>query len=220
MYVHKKAKLCFLASPRTASRAVRNALTQPAIGFTQVGAHHDGPEQGHSLQGLTPFCAVRNHWDATVSWWYNTRMHRKMQKPSMEWIAGHYSKNRYYFRAGTMFWFREIPGIITLRYENLQEELNNVLTARGLPKVVLPQFGVSEDRQIEVQVFDPTLPLQVVQNPIPDRIEVKTEKRSRHYSTYYDAHTRHFVEWCFLKEIRELGYRFEENPLWLPKDRK
>lgn len=212
MYVHRKAKLCFLASPRTASRAVRNALTQPAIGFTQVGAHHDGPDQGHDMQGLTPFCVVRNHWDTTVSWWYNARMHRKEPKPSMEWIAGHYSKNRGYFWPGRMFLFRTVPGIILLRYENLQTELNTILQARDLPEVVLPKFGVSEDRLAPVPVTEPGV-YAVVANPtIPDHVE--TEKRTRHYSTYYDSHTRALVNWCFLPEINKLGYRFEENPKW------
>ena len=89
-----------------------------------------------------------------------------------------------------MFWFRKLPGIATIRYENLETELNFILEERGLDPVSLPMFGVSEERE------------------------------GRHYSTYYDAHTRHFVEWCFLDEIRELGYRFEENPPWQPKDRR
>jgi hypothetical protein len=182
MYVHKKAKLCFLASPRTASRAVRNALQR--IGFKQQGAHHDGPEQGYPLDGYVSFCAVRNHWDAAVSWWFNTRLNRKMDYPELEWFAKHFCQNDAYFRAGTMFWMRKYPSVITLRYENQERELNAILTAAGLPEVELPEFGVSEERE------------------------------GRHYSTFYKSTTRQFVDWVFRPEIRELRYRFHEDPKW------
>jgi hypothetical protein len=145
-------------------------------------------------------------------------MNRKEKKPSLEWFASHFSKNRYYFRAGRMFWFREIPGIITIRYENLEEELNTILEARGLPAVKLPQFGVSKDR----------LKFSSPDDPFPDKMHQVDLKKlpkgvtaeRRHYSTYYDGHTRHFVEWCFLPEIKELGYEFQEDPPWLPKERR
>ena len=184
MYVNRKAKLCYLASPRTASRAVRNALKQPTHGFYQEGAHHDGPREGLDVQGYTCFTVVRNHWDAVVSWWYNARMYEKEEKPSLEWLALQFARNRGYYWPGKLFWFRDVPNIILLRYENLEDELNHLLQARGLKPVVLPKFGVSEKRE------------------------------GRHYSTYYDPDTREFVKWCFLPEINELGYKFEEQPKW------
>jgi hypothetical protein len=137
----------------------------------------------------------------------------------MTWIANHFSKNRYYFRAGRMFWFREIPGIISMRYENLETELNTILSLCGLPTVTLPEVGVSEERQIEVPVVQGSD--MGMEDPRKDGVgmELLAEKRRRHYSTYYDADTRHFVEWCFLHEINELGYQFEEVPPWKPRER-
>jgi len=178
MYVHDETKLCFLAHPRTASRAVRDALY--TLGFRDAGSHHDGPEQGYDLSPYTVFCTVRNHWDALVSWWYNVRMFRKEKKPSLGWLAIHLSKNRYYFRAGTLWWFLDlVPGIVPLRYESLEADLNALLKIHGLPAVNIPVVGVSEERG------------------------------HRHYREYYDEHTREFVRWCFLREIDRLGYDFD-----------
>lgn len=184
MYVHREAKLCFLASPRTASRAVRNAICDPKIGFVQQGAHHDGPEQGYEINGYHTFCAVRNHWDAAVSWWFNTRLNRRMEKPELEWFAKHFCQNDAYFRSGTMFWFRNFHTVQTIRYESLEPELNVILLEHGLPEVELPEFGISEERE------------------------------GRHYSTFYGSITRQFVDWVFRPEIRELGYKFHEAPKW------
>jgi hypothetical protein len=184
MYIHPEAKLCYLATPRTASRAVRDALLDPLVGFGIVGDHHDGPENGYDLTGLNPFTVVRNPWDMVVSWWFNARMHKKQEKPSLVWIANHFAQNRGYFWPGRMYRFSKVPGIINLRYENLGYDLNVLLEARGLPKVELPRVGVSEERE------------------------------GRHYSTFYDHDTRHFVEWCFLEENRTFRYCFREDPAW------
>jgi hypothetical protein len=146
VYLHKATGLLFLGHPRTASRAVRDALY--SIDFEDLGSHHDGPEQGYDLSPYTTFCVVRNHWDAMVSWWYNARMERKEVKPSLKWLAIHISKNQYYFRPGRMFWFLEqVPDIIVLRYESLAADLNALLTVHGLPKVEIPKVGVSYGRK-------------------------------------------------------------------------
>lgn len=180
MYVHKEANVCFLAHPRTASRAVRDALN--GIGFESLGSHHDGPDQGYDLSTYDlVFTGVRNHWDALVSWWFNNRMHMKELTPSLTWLAIHLSRNRYYFRAGEMWWFlHQVPGIRVYRFENMQAEVSALLVDHGLPEVEIPLVGVTKDR------------------------------KRRHYSEFFDKNTRHFVEWQFLKEIRELGYRYEE----------
>lgn len=189
MYVHEEAKLCFLANPRAASRAIGHEIAQQKIGFKQVGEHHDGPEQGYDISEYTTFCVVRNHWDTVVSWWYNIRMHKQEFVPSLEWMAGHFSKNRGYFWPGRLHQFTKFENVLCLRYENLDEEINTLFRKFGVPEVELVWFGESEERRDE-------------------------NGERRHYSTYYDSHTRAFVNWCFLPEITRLGYGFEEDPPW------
>lgn len=146
MYLHKKSGLCFLAHPRTASRAVRDALF--TVGFEGVGGHHDGPEQGYDLSEYQVIFGVRHHWDALVSWWYNARMHVKEKKPSLGWLAIHISTNRYYFRPGTMWWFLQTTNDpIYFHYENLEPELNAILAAHSVPEVKLNVVGRSKDRR-------------------------------------------------------------------------
>lgn len=145
MYVHEGAGLCFLAHPRTASRAVRDALA--GIGFEAKGAHHDGPDQGYDLSPYQVVFGVRNHWDALVSWWFNARMFKKEKIPSLGWLAIHLSQNQYYFRPGTLWWFLDqIPDATYFHFENMQVELNVILMAHGLPAVEIPKVGMSEER--------------------------------------------------------------------------
>lgn len=196
MYLNHDKRLAFLAHPRTASRAMRNALQQR--GFVQVGGHHDGPENGYPIpDGYLPFCVIRNHWDACVSWWFNARMDKNERYPSLYWLASHFSKNRYYFRAGDMWWFTRIPGVRILKYEHLQVQLDTLLQEFYIPEVDLVSTGPSWSRM---------------------HYEGEDQVR-RHYSLYFDSHTRHFVEWCFLKEINHFHYAFEEVPSWEGKGR-
>jgi len=182
MYIHEEGGLVFLAQERAASRSVGAALE--GIDFKMVGAHHDGPDQGLRTYGLPMITVVRNHWDSMVSWWFNARMSEKESRPTLVWLSRFWSRNRYLFRPGRMFRFLELPNVIALRYENLDEDLNHVLEKFGFPQVELPHVGVSEERE------------------------------GRHYSEFYDSETRLLIDWAFRPEINDLGYSFEEVPSW------
>ena len=111
-------------------------------------------------------------------------MYEHETRPSLVWMARHFSRNRYIFRPGQLFRFAGLPNVMHVRFEHLQEDLNNLLDGFGLPQVEVPHIGRSEKRE------------------------------GKHYSEMYDSETRLLVEWAFGPEIRSMGYRFEEDPPW------
>lgn len=172
--------LTFLAMERTASRSVRNAFVN--AGAKQVAAHHDGPDQGNEIVG-TPFTVVRNHWDLCVSHWYNGAMHLRRDPPmTYSWLGYHFMENRYLFPAGGMYRFLKVPGIVALRYESLQDDLDELFLAHGIEPQVLEKVGESEERA------------------------------GRHYREWYNGLSAAFVAWSFRPEIEALGYRFDGPP--------
>ena len=174
MYVLKD-KATFLAMERTASRAVRDACIK--VGFEQVADHHDGPDQGHEMVGV-PFTVVRNHWDYIVSHWYNAKMNEQSDVITHSWLAFHFMQNRYWYRPGSIFRFLEVPGVRVLRFETLQDDLDEWFLELGLEPVALEMVGESEERA------------------------------GRPYREFYNDLSAGFVAWCFRPEILKLGYRF------------
>ena len=176
MYTHDLG-LTFLAHERTATRATRDAFIN--AGGKQVAPHHEGPRQGHEVFA-TPFTVVRNHWDLIVSHWYNAAMHLRRDPPiTQAWLIYHFMSNRYLFPAGGMYRFLEVPNIRILRYETLQEDLDELFSEFGLELQDLKMVGQS------------------------------AERAGSHYSNYFDRESAGFVAWAFRKEIEELGYTFE-----------
>lgn len=136
MYIHNEAKLAYLANPRTASTATARALTE--IGFVRDGTHHSA----RKLEGFTTFAAVRNHWDAAVSWVFGHHL-------------GEYKDLVFTVETFTFALDNELVGKnkmwihdpdFTMRYENLESDLYLVLTSAGLEAVLLPKENVSTVR--------------------------------------------------------------------------
>jgi len=142
MYVQANGPLCFLAHPRTASRATSDALGQR--GFIMVGSHHGGPPNA-DLGGRTPFCVIRNHYDAICSWFFN--WNRSGEPMTAKWIRSFVGGHHDYFKPKQMWWYTYLePQPIILRYEYLQDELDALLTSYGLKPIRLPVVGRSRDR--------------------------------------------------------------------------
>lgn len=144
MYVHKFLPLAYLAHPRTASRATKEALGQR--GFILQGPHHGGPPN-HGLNGRRAFCVVRNHWDAIASWYYNFE-NGSGAPMTANWIRTWTAQNATYFSPGRMWWFTYLhPEPIILRYESLQESLDALLGEYGIKPIRLPVVGASSGRK-------------------------------------------------------------------------
>lgn len=129
MYLHRGSKLVYLANPRTGSTATATALM--AIGFEKVGRHHEAVE----IEGKwVSFGVVRNHWDAALSWVlaYNYPMTVGSLEVALD--NEYISENK--------MWGYHSPDIV-LRYETLEQELNDFLPA----PVKLPIENASLNRK-------------------------------------------------------------------------
>lgn len=190
MYFHLQKKLLYLAHPRTASRATRDTLLEQA-GFEQLTRHgsrrddlphHITTEEIRAKTDFDPeeytvFTTVRNHWDAVLSWYYHLRVPDHGFEPS--WLDQFLHKNDIYLPEHGRLWELHRRGAdVIMRYENLQQDLNDLLWANGIEPVELKEVGTTD------------------------------EKAGKHYSEFYDAKMRHAVGSLFSKEIKELGYEF------------
>ena len=132
MYAHDESKLIFLANPRTASTAVAGALM--GIGFEKIGKHHEDYKMG---EAWTTFAAVRNHWDAALSWVLAHNF--PMSVESLERAL-----DNEYITTHEMWVYHKLD--ITMRYEQLGLWLNFILSCSGLPLIKLNKQNVSANR--------------------------------------------------------------------------
>ena len=129
-------RLHYLAMPRTASKATRDALMK--IGFEQRGSHHTIEEIHPDDAVIT---TVRNHWDWFVSFWFLNQQPTKFHKfvrttiNHSEWI-----------RRGELYWQYAPLATHLLRYETLQRDFNNMASLCGLPLTWLQQNGPKKPR--------------------------------------------------------------------------
>jgi hypothetical protein len=139
MYLHKEAKLAYLANPRTGSTATAEALMK--IGFKKVGTHHSGHPS--SSWAYVTFAAVRNHWDAAVSWVFGRHLGQyKDLKFTVETIE--FALNNEFISADKMWGYHEPR--LTMRYER-PTDLGCVLATAELRIDRLPQRNVSDVRK-------------------------------------------------------------------------
>ena len=150
MYVCKKLKVVYLATPRTGSRSVGQYLERvhnadPWGKRTRGQGHHARPEKMIAVlkaRGYRVIATVRNHWDVLVSW-----NHHNSQGVGKE-CQGHF--DLYVFRMATrgtayhtghsLFGqFTEHADVI-LRYENLEGDLAEALDM----KVKLTTIGATK----------------------------------------------------------------------------
>lgn len=133
MYVNEQAGLVYVANPRTASRAVGEALTTHA-GFTMMGSHHstDGIPDGALV-----FTAVRNHYDALVSLWYSMHGGLPFEPRFLDWYPHHIA---FEYPHGRLFPYTDLADI-TVRYERLAFGVNLVLSMRRLGPIPVRRKG-------------------------------------------------------------------------------
>ncbi len=140
----------FLAMPRTASKACRNALR--ALGAQTVGGHHnidlfDTVVEPNDLVMST----VRNHWDWFVSFWYLNGCPGKFDRfvPKLcresEWI------NRNPTCTDCRLFWKYVPlSTVILRFERLEHDLNDAMQTHGFPILDLQQDGPKKPRPYQI----------------------------------------------------------------------
>lgn len=144
---NEKYHFVFLGEPRTASRAVRDALLTLADSY-EAGFHHLGMKELLSRGDLrwrqrskyATFSTVRNPADILATMWI------LLSKPSGETFE------QYIRREGDSrpvnFFFRHALGAdYILRYETLQEELDSILHRLICPTVKLKVVGRTEGKE-------------------------------------------------------------------------
>lgn len=136
----------FLAMPRTASKAVREALYQR--GFKISGGHHDISEFENIVQpNDIVFSTIRNHFDWFVSFWYLNgcpdKFDRYVTKTCREsrWVK----KNPDCTRC-ELYWEFAPKSTHLLRYEHLQDDLDELFKSMNIKQVQLTQNGMKKPR--------------------------------------------------------------------------
>jgi hypothetical protein len=164
MYVHERARLIYLAHPRTASRSTVRALSMQ--GFVHVGReHHDRLSAGYAPEKMSTRPAlrealdeflvwkergswdvattVRHHVDALVSWAFYLN---SAPVPSfLEYLTDREAK---YFPEPDSLW--SLHGTVSntiLRFEDLEADLTDWLIGRGLQHVRLPYENAGTRRR-------------------------------------------------------------------------
>lgn len=188
MYIHHEAKLIYLAHPRTASIATSTTLRK--IGFKKLeppSDHHSQlwdqgtPVTRENRHEWTVFTTVRNHWDAMISWAF--KKYRQEPKVWDQRVFDHVFKGNRWVTDDRLWWLHLEEADVVLRYENLQEDFNSVLSKHGI---------------------DP---------PTLLRENVGRERNGKPYWIFYDRQTKKYIYEKFKKEIDQLGYTFEEGKL-------
>lgn len=148
MYIIPDHKFCFLATPRTGSKAVAKVLIEQ-YGAILVGSHHSVPDKPFENDWLV-CSAVRNHWDTLISWWFKIERKGKM-KPLAEFLP--YFCRSEFVLDRQLFWLNMLFTNRVLRYEQLETDLNLALFNIRLAPVDLPVITDSKRNNQPYQVF-------------------------------------------------------------------
>lgn len=178
MYIIPEWKFCFLATPRTGSKAVAKALVEQR-GAILVGSHHSTPDEHpeYEIDSDWVVCSsIRNHWDAMISWWFKIERKGRMA-PLAEFLPRFCTSNSNFVQGGKLWW-RNIPFTNeVLRYDWLESDLDNALVATGLPPVTLP-------------------------------VIIDSGRTRKPYQAFYKGSTASWVAHYFAEEIERYGYKF------------
>lgn len=151
MYVIPPGRAVFLASPRTASNAVAEALVE-RLGAVMVGGHHDGPDDIEGLvipSGAVVFTVVRNHWDAVVSWYFKVAAARR---PSFaRFLDTFCDRHKRYVQRGPtgdfeLFGKHVRNATRVLHFERLQDDLDDLTTSLDVAPIPLRLVNPTRDR--------------------------------------------------------------------------
>ena len=166
----KKHRLLYLAQPRTASNSIAEALL--GIGGKAIGGHHgfgfeELPKHNLDRKDLTVFSAVRNHYDVLTTIWLKIIVWKRKDNITFKsWVqqicAPTISKHvKFLFEKNDsgrsviqrrknknyLYHHHALVSDKILLFENLQSELNNLLTCAGAPRVWLQRVNATPHRR-------------------------------------------------------------------------
>lgn len=146
----------YLAMPRTASKATRDAFKE--VGGVIVGGHHTIEEyQSTVREGDLVMSTVRNHWDWFVSFWYLNGCPGRFDRfvPRL-WRESEWVDRRNPTCMGCRLYWKYSPySTVILRYERLQECLDETMEAHGFPSLKLRQNDVSKRKPYQTYYKKP-----------------------------------------------------------------
>lgn len=178
MYVIPDYKVCYLATPRTGSKAVAKALVEQR-GAILLGSHHTVPTEHPEFEidsTWTVLSTVRNHWDAMISWWFKIERRGSMT-PLDDFLPRFCRNNTNFVRDRRLYWKEQPFTTHILRYEWLSADLDMALVGAGMAPVRLETI-------------------------------VDSKRESRPYQIFYKRATSEWVGDYFSAEIDEFGYKF------------
>ena len=154
MYVIPDYKFCYLAAPRTGSKAVAKALVEK-YGAVCIGNHHTTPDENleYELGSDWIICStVRNSWDTMISWWFKIERRGRMKPLSV--FLPHFYQGWSDFVQRRQLWWKCLPYTNkTLRHHRLNVDLDQALVAAGLPPIDLPVVTDSKRGGRPYQIF-------------------------------------------------------------------
>jgi hypothetical protein len=178
MYVIPEWKFCYIAAPRTGSKAVSRALREHR-GAVLVGSHHTTPDDSDYEIGKdwTICSTVRNHFDAMISWWFKIERKQRAMTPLIDFLPRFCANNPAYVRDHRLWWIGA-PWVNTwLRYEHLQSDFDQALVKAGMAPLDLPTV-------------------------------IDSAREGAPYQVFYKRPERTWVEEYFADELKYCGYKF------------
>jgi hypothetical protein len=190
MYTQNDKHLVYLAHPKTASHSTVAAL-EP-LGFSEcfpIEGHHAPLHEKRLLNRYkwparskwTVFTTIRNPWDWAVSLAFARRKFQQREIPAVEWTVEMFKdvlKPCFYIQENRMFALHADVADVILKFENLDEELNELLRQCDLGPVSLQTL-----------------------RPTPWR-------ENKHYREFHTDETRDYIAERFKDEIAQYGYEF------------
>ncbi len=139
MLISIEKSMVYLAHPKTASKATRQLLE--GLGFVRQGGHH-APLVEHPGPSWVVFTAVRNHWDAWVSWYC---CHNPAELPfGVKYIESLVDRYPYFYPEPERLWaLHDTLADRILRFETIENDLASLLRQ----PVVLPQVNFGAARK-------------------------------------------------------------------------
>jgi hypothetical protein len=179
MYVIPEFHFCFLASPRTASKAIAKMLTEYR-GAILIGSHHSIPSDNleYEIDRSWTICsAIRNHWDTMISWWFKIER-RGTMIPLAKFLPRFCRNNPNFVQNRKLWWANWSYTNTLIRYECLQTDFDQALVKAGMA-------------------------------PLDITVRVEDSRRNKApYQRFYKSDTSEWVGAYFADEIKKCGYKF------------